>query len=68
MGIKLSRADALADAIASVRMEGLLVTSEFHALFDEYASGRITTLEVKAAILRTVAERLEKSSDRVLLS
>jgi len=51
VGIKLSRSDALADAIASVRMEGLRITPAGLAVLEQWAAGEITIEEAKAIIL-----------------
>jgi hypothetical protein len=51
MGIKLSRSDALADAIASVRMEGLRVPPAALAVLERWAAREITIEEAKAILL-----------------
>jgi hypothetical protein len=51
VGIKLSRSDALADAIASVRIEGLHVTPAHLAVLERWAAGEITIEQAKAIIL-----------------
>lgn len=58
MGIKLSRSDALAYAIASVRMEGLRITPAGLAILEKCAAGEITIERAKEIILA----RYRKSS------
>lgn len=54
MGTELSRSDALADAIASVRMEGFRV-SPTHPILRRLAAGELTSEQARQEILATLS-------------
>lgn len=51
MGIQLTPSEALADAIASVRTEGLRVPPDSIAILERVAAGEITLEQAKQLIL-----------------
>lgn len=61
MATKLDRANVMADAIASIRMEGLSVDPAFSDLFEAYVKGRMTADDVRREILARIS--VHRSSD-----
>lgn len=55
MAIKLTPADAAADAIASVRMEGFAVSASHRATMDQLATGKLSAADARRAVLSSVA-------------
>lgn len=53
MGIEISRSDALEDAIASVRMEGLRI-SPTHPILRRLAAGELTSEQARQEILASL--------------
>lgn len=51
MGVQLTPSEALADAIASVRTEGLRVLPDSIAILERVAAGEITLEQAKQLIL-----------------
>lgn len=54
MAIKLTRSDAVADAIASVRMEGLAISASHRGTLDQLASGKLSAADARRAILSSI--------------
>lgn len=55
MAIRLDRANAIADAIASIRSEGLSVDPVFSDLFKAYVEGRMSADDMRREILARVS-------------
>lgn len=54
MAIKLTHSAAVADAIASVRMEGMAVDAKYQPVLDRLAQGQISAAQAKRAIIESV--------------
>jgi hypothetical protein len=67
MVIKLTRKEAVASAIASVRMEGLVLAPAHQAILDKLADGELSCEQAKQAILKTIPCVLTEQDQHKLL-